>query len=186
MTTPDLPAKIGNTGVLSAVTPGGLPYPVSSDPANQGANAIKALALALDPQYTDANQPQTPSQNIPSAAWTLVPCPTIQGTYGTIIVPSTAVAGGFRFLQAGRFFVEGHISFVSNATGRRGVGFSANTGGPGTNRMVLGQGPTSGTATIAYSCMWQANVNTEVLLMAYQDSGAALDIQSRGMRVTML
>lgn len=48
MTGPDLPAKFGNAAVLSAVTPGGLPYPVSSDPANQGANAIKALALAVD------------------------------------------------------------------------------------------------------------------------------------------
>lgn len=29
-------------------TPGGLPYPDSTDPANQGGNDIKALALALD------------------------------------------------------------------------------------------------------------------------------------------
>lgn len=51
MTNPDLPAKFGNDAVLSAVTPGGLPYPVSGDPANQGANAIKALALALDTAF---------------------------------------------------------------------------------------------------------------------------------------
>jgi hypothetical protein len=48
MTGPDLPAKFGNDAVLAAATPGGLPYPISTDPANQGANAIKALALALD------------------------------------------------------------------------------------------------------------------------------------------
>ena len=31
------------------ITPNGLPYPESTDPLNQGANAIKALATALDP-----------------------------------------------------------------------------------------------------------------------------------------
>lgn len=35
---------------LLDATPTGLPYPLSTDPANQGANAIKALALALDPR----------------------------------------------------------------------------------------------------------------------------------------
>lgn len=54
MTTPDLPATLGNAEVLSANTPAGLPYPVSSDPANQGANAIKALALAVDAYVTVA------------------------------------------------------------------------------------------------------------------------------------
>lgn len=31
-----------------STTPGGLPYPESTGPSNQGANDIKALALALD------------------------------------------------------------------------------------------------------------------------------------------
>lgn len=34
--------------VLQGSTAGGLPYPESTDPLNQGANAIKALAMALD------------------------------------------------------------------------------------------------------------------------------------------
>lgn len=33
---------------LQGTTPGGLPYPESTAPLNQGANDIKALALALD------------------------------------------------------------------------------------------------------------------------------------------
>lgn len=41
MTEPNVPA-------LTATTPNGLPYPVSTDPSNQGANNIKALALAVD------------------------------------------------------------------------------------------------------------------------------------------
>lgn len=45
MTEPDV---LGNDAVLQGTTPSGLPYPESSDPLNQGANAIKALALALD------------------------------------------------------------------------------------------------------------------------------------------
>jgi hypothetical protein len=46
-----LPALDGDNlpGVLDA-TPSGLPFPVSSGPANQGANDIKALALAVDPR----------------------------------------------------------------------------------------------------------------------------------------
>lgn len=38
--------------VLQGTTPKGLPYPESTDPLNQGANAIKALALAVDGQWT--------------------------------------------------------------------------------------------------------------------------------------
>jgi hypothetical protein len=34
--------------VTRSLTPSGLPYPESTAPANQGANDIKALALALD------------------------------------------------------------------------------------------------------------------------------------------
>jgi hypothetical protein len=37
---------------LMGTTPKGLPYPESTDPLNQGANAIKALALAVDAQWT--------------------------------------------------------------------------------------------------------------------------------------
>lgn len=36
-----------------ATTPGGLPYPLSSAPANQGANDIKALALELAARGSD-------------------------------------------------------------------------------------------------------------------------------------
>jgi hypothetical protein len=68
MTGPDLPAKFGNDAVLSAATPGGLPYPVSSDPANQGANAIKALALAVDGAFAG---PWTP---VPPRAGFTGPC----------------------------------------------------------------------------------------------------------------
>jgi hypothetical protein len=38
----------GNNAVLTGATPGGLPYPESTDPLNQGANGIKALANALE------------------------------------------------------------------------------------------------------------------------------------------
>lgn len=37
---------------LTGTTPKGLPYPESTDPLNQGANAIKALALAVDATWT--------------------------------------------------------------------------------------------------------------------------------------
>lgn len=89
MTTPDLPAKFGNSAVLSAVTPGGLPYPVSTDPANQGANAIKALALALDTSF--------------AGPWT--PVPPIAPITGTVLCrvegASVACVGYFSGTPAG-------------------------------------------------------------------------------------
>jgi hypothetical protein len=43
----------GDIELLSGSTPSkALPYPDSTDPLNQGANAIKALALAVDGLYT--------------------------------------------------------------------------------------------------------------------------------------
>ena len=41
----DIGAMIGE---LMSLTPGGLPYPESTEDINQGANAIKSLALALE------------------------------------------------------------------------------------------------------------------------------------------
>jgi len=43
---------LNNPLLDKAATPSGLPYPVSTAPLNQGANDIKALALAIDPRLT--------------------------------------------------------------------------------------------------------------------------------------
>jgi len=46
------PAPPEGPGPLAAATPGGLPYPLSTDPLQQGANDVKALALAVEAKYS--------------------------------------------------------------------------------------------------------------------------------------
>lgn len=65
---------------LGGLTPLGLPWPASSDPANQGANDIKALALAVDNKLTIDSISQTiAAQALATGAnnqWTLTSVPT--------------------------------------------------------------------------------------------------------------
>jgi hypothetical protein len=85
-----------------SITPGGLPYPESSAPANQGANDIKALALAVDARgvgkLTQSGHISMTSTNANgSITW---PQPFKAGTVPTMLlagnVPNTIV-----FLAAG-------------------------------------------------------------------------------------
>jgi hypothetical protein len=188
MTGPDLPATIGNGAVLSAVTPGGgLPYPVSSDPANQGANAIKALALALDPQYLELTGAGA-SQALPGNGWFQIPMTVIGASAGSAIIPSAA-GGGVTFTQPGRYLIEGTLLHSANGTGRRGCGVhNFATGGPPAldSFTLISVNGNNNTSQIFYSRAWTALADTSAYIWTYVDAGVALTVTTRSMRVTRL
>jgi hypothetical protein len=119
----DLPAVLGNVDVLAAVTPGGLPYPVSSDPANQGANDIKALALALDPKVSPVIIAQSvPQKNLTQGAtnqWTLSGIPTgvLVAISGSVVMRMNQAQYTVLQLFDGAVNVTGDMAFSSPATG---------------------------------------------------------------------
>jgi hypothetical protein len=53
-------------------TPGGLPYPAPTEPVSQGAAAIQALALAIDPRLTPVTlSPTPPASPVDGQLWAL-------------------------------------------------------------------------------------------------------------------
>jgi hypothetical protein len=117
------PATLGNINVLGGTTPGGLPYPVSSDPANQGANAIKALALAVDSKITlDAVAQTVPQTNLATGAnnqWTLSNIPTARlvAFSGSVVMRMAQAQYTVLQLFDGTTNVTGDMAFSSPATG---------------------------------------------------------------------
>lgn len=84
-------------------TPGGLPYPDSTDDFNQGANDIKALALALSARGLDKFvQSATVTVHFDGANGTLVyPVPFADTGVKPILVASGNVANVIVFLAIG-------------------------------------------------------------------------------------
>jgi hypothetical protein len=97
----------------SSLTPLGLPYPEPSAPLNQGANDIKALALAVDNKLTiDAITHTVPSVSLVAGAnnqWTLTGIPT-----GRLVAFSAAIVD--RMAQ-GQYVVNQVFDGTTNVTG---------------------------------------------------------------------
>lgn len=108
---------------LMGATPLGLPYPESSDPANQGANNIKALALATDNKLTiDAIAQTVPQTNLANGAnnqWTLSNIPTgrLVAISGSVVMRMNQAQYTVLQLFDGTTNVTGDMAFSSPAAG---------------------------------------------------------------------
>lgn len=162
----DLPAIFGNDAVLSAVTPGGLPYPVSGDPANQGANAIKALALALDATYAETS---AANGSVANSTWMAAPLVNMLAVAGPNL---SLVGGGLKFAAAGRYLVEARVAYPANTVGRRGIG--AGKSATVTPSAQLSNPLASGSTLCAYIFTVNMLVNESLFLWVYQESGAVM------------
>jgi hypothetical protein len=166
---------------LTGVTPGGLPYPESSEAVAGGANAIKALALALDPSFIEVSS--TGIVGTPSGSWTQVPLTTIGAQSGAM----TLVANAVQVAEAGRYLVVVNIAFAANSTGRRGAGCSLTgvSGGVIAGQQILMQAPPAA-AQVMVTFAKSVAAGTAFTIWSYQDSGAAVSLSTSGLTVTKL
>ena len=89
-----------------ATTPGGLPYPLASDPVSGGAAAIQALAEAIEPRLF-------PIDYVERTADVLL-ASTVAAT------PTDVVVGTSKTYPAGDYWVELYCESMENASGGNG------------------------------------------------------------------
>jgi hypothetical protein len=154
------------------------PYPELTDPPD-GASQIKALAVAIDATVKNVDEPPLlqcesgTAQSFSSAAWTAI-------QFNINVVDTHAmhstVTNNTRIVAAvkGWYQVGGGCSWVSNATGKRGLMWYLN-GAIHTPTAVYAPAPAGGsTGLAAPTIVVQLNIGNYVELWAYQDSGVAL------------
>lgn len=142
---------------FASTTPLGLPYPESSDPLNQGANDIKALATAVDNKLTlDTITHTVPATSLATGAnnqWTLTGIPT-----GRVVAFSAAIVD--RINQA-QYVVNQVFDGTTNVSGDV-VASSSTTGG-------------SANMLVTLVIMGYRFTNTPVLKVFASNSGQTMD-----------
>lgn len=122
-------------------TSGGLPYPAASDPVNQGAAAIQALATAIDPYLLGSYRIHnaTDTVTVGTGVWSGIGIKTLEANSGTDIAAS---GNGMVAARAGMYQVDLSIQCGNgNATAVMiGVGVNAATGPLSTMRSSLNPG----------------------------------------------
>jgi hypothetical protein len=100
---------------MPATTPGTLPYPLPADPVANGADAIKNLALAIDPALAIFTGPVADT-GIAAAVWT-----TLGGPPPTLVRGMTydPVTGVVTVQSPGLYRIDGTATFNAAAAGDR-------------------------------------------------------------------
>lgn len=156
--------------LLGANTPGGIPYPLPTDPVANGAANMQAMATFLDPAEICLYRAE--NTNVSTGAWGTTGFTSTPWTVGTGITP---VAGGVNVAAAGRYRVEACATFAANSAGTRrgiavgppgGVTFST----PQDIRTPCGSDATP--VSIATTVLMTAPGS--ILVYLYQNSGATI------------
>lgn len=112
------PVIIGGGLAPLGPTPGGLPYPDPSAPVSGGADAIRALALALDPAGMSMGRLE--AATVQTTTWTHW---SMTRTIYTRGGAASDAAGGIRVTAAGLYSVSATADLGGAAGGtRRGIG----------------------------------------------------------------
>lgn len=150
-------------------TPGGLPYPLPTEPVAQGAARLRALAEALDPAVVGVQQ--TGVWSCPSGGWQLVPMASSLITVGAGLA---AAGSGVSVNRTGRFQIFARITFAASTAGnRRGVavGGSGGVSAVSSPQLLIPPAP-SGTQTVSVAGELGATAGDVLSLYAFQDTGA--------------
>ncbi|MDU0347489.1 hypothetical protein RWX45_01400 [Actinomyces sp. MRS3W] len=106
---------------------------------------------------------------------------------GSIVGGTMKLAGGVTnnsshlvIPESGFYRLTGRAKFASDTTGRRGVGFSINSGAANTNTFAL---PASGTHTVECNALMALNAGDTIALSLYQNSGGNLSSPERELSI---
>jgi hypothetical protein len=160
-------------GTLGATTPGGLPYPVASDPVYQGAAALDAI---LAGSYRIHNN--TDTVTVGTGVWSGIGIKALEAAGGADIVAS---GNGFAVTKAGLY--EVHLSIQcgnGNATAVMiGIGVNGATGPLATQRSSTNPGGAG--LVILYSGLVRLAVNDTIGAMVNHNASTSLTFTNRRM-----
>jgi hypothetical protein len=165
-------------GRAGGATPGGLPYPLPTEPVAQGAAAIQALALALDPylagSYRIHNALDTVT--VSSGPWSGIGIKTVETFQGSEIVAS---GNGFAVTRAGLYDVALSIQCGNaNATAVTiGVGVNA-ANGPGST-MRASTNPGGAGLVILYAGLVRLAAGDTIGAMVSHNASTTLTFTNR-------
>lgn len=169
-------------GTFGAVTAGGLPYPVPTDPVAAGADAIRALAEAVDVKFSDyRTQTANDSRSIGTGVWTTVPVGTAETSAGSSVAAGTT---GMTIAQTGEFLIHALVlwgPFAAAATPMIGVSQIGDAGPSAFYRSSTQL--STGSITIAAAWTRRHTAGDTVVLFANQSSGASVPITTRRLAI---
>ena len=172
-------------GTFGGNTATALPWPAPTDPVAAGADAIRALAEAIDPRLGGGyrSQTDTSTATIPTATWTRVGCTVAESSAGTDIA---ANGGGVTCVLAGWYRVDAYVNWQGGlGTAVPTVAFAqlADTG-PGT--YARSQGGSPGAVALIQTGSWvkKMTAGETVAIFVLQSSGSNQTITNRRLAVT--
>ena len=160
-----------------------LPYPSGTDKVRSGAANIQSLAEALDPLvFRDyRSHVDTSTVSVSSAVFTKAATPTLDEA-----APNTQMSGGTVgiYVPAGLYQIDVMARWSVNATGQRVIGAGDNAAS-GPTGYPTQESAVAGTAGVTQHGHFQTRfaATTQVVLFAYQDSGAVVTIAARKLMI---
>lgn len=168
----------------SGQTTTALPWPSPTDPVAAGADAIRALAEAIDPRLGGGyrSQTDTSTATIPTAAWTRVGTTVAESALGTDVA---ANGGGMTCVVAGWYRVDAYINWQAGlGTALPTIAFAQLAdSGPGTyNRSQVGS---PGSFALIQTGSWvkRMSAGETVSIWVLQSSGSNQTITNRRLAV---
>ena len=166
------------TGRAGGSTPAGLPYPLPSEPVQQGAAAIQALATALDPYLIGSYRIHnaTDTVTVGTGVWSGIGIKTLESSGGADIVAS---GNGFAVTRAGLY--EVHLTIQCGNGNATSVSIGVAVGaanGPGST-MRSSTNPGGASLLILYSGLVRLAANDTIGAMISHNATGTLTFTNR-------
>jgi hypothetical protein len=173
--------------LFGGTTPAGLPWPAPTDPVAAGADAIRALAEAVDPTVRNNDQylilNGATAVTLGAGAWSSISWPTVEKQKGTDVTQS---GNGFVLNAGGVFGISVMLTWTTALNGNfsMGIGPSAGSGPDALYRASMPT-PAAGLTLTAY---WERPVNagTALSLFVIQNGTGTQTIGGRRLSIRRL
>lgn len=161
-----------------------LPWPAPTDPVAAGADAIRALAEAIDPRLGGGYRTQTDTSTatIPTATWTRIGTTVAETSAGTDVA---ANGGGMTCTVAGLYRVDALVTWAGGlGTAVPTIAFGQLTdSGPGTYMRSQGGSPGAFALIMTGSWIKRMSAGETVAIFVLQSSGSNATITNRRLGV---